>query len=99
MVVSGHVHLFTTLSYGPTRPVQLIVGNGGDNPNLAKAGESIRQEMIDNKKTAIYQVQRFGYLLLERSGDTWKGTLYAVDDSVMARCTFRGREASCIMTR
>jgi predicted phosphodiesterase len=99
MVVSGHVHLFTTLSYGPSRPVQLIVGNGGDNPNLALAGPPIRKELVDGKMAEIYQVQRFGYLLLERENSGWKGTLYAVDDSVMAQCTFRGREASCSLTQ
>ena len=38
MVLSGHVHLFTALSFGPQRPSQLIVGNGGDNPDVAVAG-------------------------------------------------------------
>ena len=30
MVVSGHVHMFAAYDFGPGRPAQLVVGNGGD---------------------------------------------------------------------
>jgi hypothetical protein len=97
MIVAGHVHLFTTLSYGPARPVQLIVGNGGDNPNVAVAGPGIRTETIDGKAANIYQLQRYGYLMMDRTQDGWIGTVFSVHDDILGVCTFIGRQASCLL--
>jgi hypothetical protein len=97
MVISGHVHLFTALSYGPKRPVQLIVGNGGDNPNVAVAGPGIRTETIDGLPAGIFQLQRYGYLLMDRTKVGWVGTVFSVEDQILASCTFIAREASCLL--
>ncbi len=95
MVISGHVHLFTTLAFGPARPVQLIVGNGGDNPNIAVAGPAERKEEVDGKQADVYQLLRYGFFVLDRRGKAWAGTAYSVDGSVLGRCRFSGRAASC----
>ena len=98
MVLAGHVHLLTALSFGPTRPVQLIVGNGGDNPNVAVAGPPIRTETIDNHPANIFQLQRYGYFMMDRTKDGWIGTAFSVDDEILGSCTFIGREASCLLS-
>jgi hypothetical protein len=98
MVLAGHVHLFTTLAYGPARPVQLIVGNGGDNPNVAVVGPGIRTETIDNLKANVYQLQRYGYFVMDRTKDGWVGTAYSVDDQILGSCSFVGRDASCLLS-
>jgi Calcineurin-like phosphoesterase len=95
MIVSGHVHMFTALSYGPARPVQLIVGDGGTDPNVAWSGDRIRQEPVDGMTAHIYEVQRYGYTVMDRVKGGWRAKVYAVDDSVMAQCRFHGREATC----
>jgi predicted phosphodiesterase len=97
MVLSGHVHLFTTLSYGETRPVQLIVGNGGDNPNVAVTGPGIRREAIDGLTADVFQLQRYGYFVMDRTKDGWIGTAYSIDDEVLGSCSFIGRKASCLL--
>lgn len=97
MIVSGHVHLFTTLSYNQKRPVQLIVGNGGDNPNIAVVGPGIRTETIDGIAANIYQLQRYGYLMMDRTLDGWVGTVFSVDDEILGMCTFVGRKGSCLL--
>lgn len=98
MVVAGHVHLFTALSYGPARPVQLIVGNGGDNPNVAVVGPGIRTEKIDGVTANIFQLQRYGYFVMDHTKDGWNGTVFSVEDKVLGSCTFIGRETSCMLT-
>lgn len=98
MVLSGHVHLFTTLSFGPTRPVQLVVGNGGDSPNVAVAGPGVRTESIDNLPASIFQLQRYGYFVMDRTKDGWIGTAYSIDDEMLGSCRFAGRHASCLLT-
>ena len=97
MVLSGHVHLFTTLSYGLARPLQLIVGNGGDSPNSAVAGPGIRTETIDGMPASIFQLQRYGYFMMDRTKDGWVGTAFSVDDEILGSCSFAGRQASCLL--
>lgn len=97
MILSGHVHLFTTLSFDPTRPVQLIVGNGGDNPNVAVVGPGIRTETVDSLTANIFQLQRYGYFMMDRTKDGWSGTLFSVDDQILGVCTFIERNASCLL--
>jgi hypothetical protein len=98
MVLSGHVHLFTALSFGPTRPVQMIVGNGGDNPNVAVAGPAVRTETIDALPANVFQLQRYGYFVLDRTRDGWIGTAYSVNDEVLGVCHLEGRHASCLLS-
>jgi predicted phosphodiesterase len=98
MIVSGHVHLFTALDFDAARPVQLIAGNGGDNPDVAVAGPGIRREKIDAMPAEIYQIQRYGYLMMDRTKDGWIGTAFSVDDQIMGTCSFVGRHTSCLIT-
>jgi hypothetical protein len=98
MILSGHVHLFTTLSFGALRPVQLIVGNGGDNPNVAVAGPGTRTEGIDGAPAKIFQLHRYGYFMMDRTKDGWLGTLFSVDDEVLGHCSFVGRQARCLLS-
>jgi len=98
MVLSGHVHLFTALSFGPTRPVQMVVGNGGDSPNSAVSGPGIRTEVIDSLPASIFQLQRYGYFVLDRTKDGWVGTAFSVDDAILGTCSFVERHVSCLLT-
>jgi hypothetical protein len=97
MILSGHVHLFTALDFGPKRPVQLVVGNGGDNPNVAVAGPEVRTETIDNMPANIFQLQRYGYFMMDRTKDGWAGTAFSVDDRILATCTLHERNISCLL--
>jgi Calcineurin-like phosphoesterase len=97
MILSGHVHLFTALDFGPARPVQLVVGNGGDNPNVAVAGPEVRTETVDGMSANIFQLQRYGYFMMDRTKDGWIGTVFSVDDRILATCTLHERNVSCLL--
>jgi len=96
MVLSGHLHDFTSYSFGPPRPSQLIVGVGGDTM-LSLADVPLVGAEIDGMKTVKgFALERFGFFIMERNGESWNGTLYAPDDStVLARCTIAGRDLDC----
>jgi Calcineurin-like phosphoesterase len=96
MVLSGHLHDFTSYSFGPQRPSQLIVGVGGDTM-LDLANVPVVGADIDGMKTTKgFALERFGFFIMERSGDNWNGTLYAPDDTtVLAQCTIAGRDLDC----
>ena len=96
MVVSGHLHDFTSYSFGAARPSQLIVGDGGDTM-LELAKIPLAGADIDGMKTTKgFALERFGYFVMERDGGGWNGTLYAPDDAtVLAQCTIAGRDLDC----
>jgi hypothetical protein len=98
LILAGHVHLFTALSFGPARPVQLIVGNGGDSPSMDVAGPGVRTETIDNLPANVFQLQRYGYFVMDRTKDGWIGTAFSVYDQMLGSCTFIGRNVSCLLT-
>ena len=95
LVLSGHLHDFISYEFGPERPAQLIVGTGGDTLlELTKApivgaeidGMAVRRGFAD---------ERFGYFVMERREGGWDGTLYGVDDAILAHCMLAGRELEC----
>ena len=107
MFVSGHLHMFGSLSFGETRPVELIVGDSGTallklaaqldkvEAKLDPAG-MLQGDMEVDGKTANYSGRgRFGYMVLDRAGAGWTGTLHGVDDAVLARCSLKERVMTC----
>ena len=98
MVLSGHVHDFTSYEFGPSRPAQLVVGEGGDandaitqplNPGIDIDGVKIRRALA---------IPDYGYVVLHRVSQGWTGTVYALTDQVLARCRLHGREVACRST-
>ena len=95
MVLSGHVHGFTSYAFGPAWPAQLVVGEGGDandaitqlaEPGIAIDGVKLRQ---------VLAIPDYGYVVLQRAAQGWTGTVYALTDRVLAGCRLHGREIAC----
>lgn len=95
MIVSGHIHDFATYDFGGARPAQLVVGDSGDaNDDIVQRPDAGR--VMDGLPLTRGSMMRdFGYLVLNRVEDGWRGTLHAVDDSVLARCRLSGRSIDC----
>jgi hypothetical protein len=95
MVLSGHVHDFTSYDFGPLRPSQLIIGEGGD------ANDAIVQPItagitLDGMKVRrAFAMPDWGYVVLRRVTDGWAAAVYAIDDRVLARCSLHGRSLAC----
>jgi hypothetical protein len=98
MVLSGHVHDFTSFEFDPPRPAQFIVGEGGDvhetisqpvNPGIVIDGVRIRR---------AFATPDYGYVVLHRVSQGWTGTVYSLTDEVLARCRLHGRQAACRST-
>jgi hypothetical protein len=95
MVMSGHVHDFTSYDFGSRRPAQLVVGVGGDandaitqpaKPGIAIDGLNIRR---------VLAIADHGYFVLHRTTLGWTGTVYAITDQVLAHCRLHGRDVNC----
>lgn len=95
MVLSGHVHDFISYDFGPLRPSQLIIGEGGD-ANDAIVQPIIAGITLDGMKIRrAFAMPDWGYVVLHRVTDGWTAAVYAVDDRVLARCSLHGRKLGC----
>ena len=96
MVLSGHVHNFTSLNFGSARPAQLIVGAGGD---VMDPGESPRADFgavtVDGLPAQGFTMGRFGYFVFDRAGKDWVGSFHDLTDAVVTKCRLHERELSC----
>ena len=96
MIVSGHIHHFAAFDFGAGRPAQLIAGTGGD---VGEPADSPRiqtsQVNIDGMDAQSFGFERYGYLLLERSGADWTGAFRDLDDKVVATCRLHLRRLIC----
>jgi predicted phosphodiesterase len=98
MIVSGHIHMFEALSFAPTDssspqwPPQLVVGTGGD--KLAKKPND-PQTVFDRKLVPPLIKKNFAYMILDRDGANWKGTLFDQDGMRLAQCDLSNRDLTC----
>jgi hypothetical protein len=97
MVVSGHIHHFASFSFaGGDRPAQLIVGTGGDVGAAADTPKFLDDQVsLDRMVARRFGFDRYGFLVLDRTGDDWSGDFYDVSDSPIAHCRLAGRALTC----
>ncbi|HEX3882007.1 MAG TPA: metallophosphoesterase [Stellaceae bacterium] len=95
MVVSGHLHDFTSYDFGGGHPSQLIAGTGGDTLLPAAAAPLVGAEIDGVKVQKGMILAKFGYFVMDRAGDGWTGTFYSPDDSVLVTCRIAGRALDC----
>ena len=96
LVLSGHVHNFTSLDFGASRPAQLIVGTGGDLMDVNDTpppASGLAQ--VDGRRARAFTIGRFGYLMFERRAGEWRGWFKDANGKVAAICRLRGQSLSC----
>jgi hypothetical protein len=95
MAVAGHLHFFQAVDFGAARPPQLVVGTGGDNlsvvPPVSMVGADINGLKVVNSVTYA----GFAYMVWDRLGAVWTGTLFDVDGRPINRCRLFDRSLTC----
>jgi predicted phosphodiesterase len=95
MTVAGHIHFFQAVDFGSSRPPQLVVGTGGDNlatvPPLSVVGSDINGLKVVNSVT----YSGFAYMVWDRTGKLWIGTLFDVDGKALSHCRLLDRSLTC----
>jgi hypothetical protein len=95
MHVAGHIHLFQAVDFGGKRPPKLVVGTGGDllelTAPMSSVGADINGLAVINSATRL----GFGYMIWERDGVEWRGTLYDIDGNALDRCKLVERSLTC----
>ena len=99
MILSGHIHHFSSFDFRATRPAQLVVGTGGDIGLPADTPRITRNEvLLDGLDADHTEFDRFGYMVLDRVGDGpdhWRGVFYDAQDHPVVQCRLDGRRLSC----
>ncbi len=95
MQVAGHIHFFQAIDFGGVRPPQLVVGTGGDAlspmPPLTVVGAEINGGVVKNSVT----FSGFGYMIWDRSGSDWLGTLFDTGGKPLRHCRLASRSLVC----
>jgi predicted phosphodiesterase len=96
MTVAGHIHFFQAVDFGGASPPQLVVGTGGDNlaavPPVSVVGADINGHKVVNSIT----YSGFAYMVWDRTGDHWTGTLFDADGKALdRRCRLLDRSLTC----
>jgi hypothetical protein len=95
MTVAGHIHFFQAVDFGGVRPPQLVVGTGGDNlaeaPPVSVIGAEINGRRVVNSVT----YSGFAYMVWDRAGNLWTGTLFDSDGKALDHCRLLDRSLTC----
>ena len=96
LILSGHIHNFTSLGFAGARPAQLIVGAAGDSLDLDDAPPpAAGRARVDGEMADIFTMGRWGYFVLDRRGGDWVGQFHDLRDRVAATCRLQGRRLAC----
>jgi hypothetical protein len=96
MVLSGHVHNFTSLDFGAGRPPQLVVGTGGVLMDPNDLPPPVTGPVaLDGLTAQAFTMGRWGYFVFDRGGADWIGTFRDLSDTVAAVCRLHARSLTC----
>ncbi len=99
MVLSGHVHHFSSFDFYGARPAQLVVGTGGDIGEAADRPQITSDQVwLDGLAAVRTEFDRFGYMVLDRvtaDGSVWRGAFYDARDRPVMSCALQGRRLTC----
>lgn len=97
MVLTGHVHLFEAVGFGPDagRPPHLVVGNSGTaldgKITIPIQGKTLAGQTVESAATR----RAFGYALAVPSSQGWDVTLYDVGGNPGIVCGIAGTALDC----
>ncbi len=95
MAVAGHIHFFQAVDFGGGRPPQLVVGTGGDVLHPAPPVSVVGAEINGGKVVSSVTYAGFAYMVWDRVGSLWTGTLFDVDGKAIDHCRLLDRSLNC----
>jgi Calcineurin-like phosphoesterase len=95
MSVAGHIHFFQAVDFGGARPPQLVVGTGGDSLSLVPPLSAVSAEINSRKVIDSITYSGFAYMVWDRVGHLWSGTLFDVNAKPLEHCRLDDRSLTC----
>jgi Calcineurin-like phosphoesterase len=95
MTVAGHIHFFQAVDFGGARAPQLVVGTGGDNLSIVPPLSVVGADINGRKVASSVTYSGFAYMVWDRAGNLWTGTLFDVDGKPLNHCRLLDRSLTC----
>jgi hypothetical protein len=95
LFIGGHIHLFENLSFGPSRPPQLVVGNSGTKLDPPATTPLPGLEIAGLEVASGVNLAKFGFVVLERHHRRWTATLRDVEGAPLLRCALGQTSLTC----
>jgi hypothetical protein len=95
MEVAGHIHFFQAVDFGGARPPQLVVGTGGDKLSVVPPISFIGADINGLKVTNSVTYSGFAYMVWDRVGAVWVGTLFDDAGRPINHCRLLDRSLTC----
>jgi hypothetical protein len=100
LLLAGHVHVWTQLSFSSNHPSQFIAGFGGTQEDIVPLPRTLPAD-VNIAPGAVADhfsswVDGFGFMTMERTGpESWDIEIHDVNGKVVNRCKAEGRQSSC----
>lgn len=95
IALSGHVHLFESLTFTNGGAGQLVIGNSGTLLERPLPRDLAGLKAGDRTVAAGLELHEFGFLLVERTADGWSGRMIDNAGRTAATCTIVPGPLSC----
>jgi hypothetical protein len=100
LLLSGHVHVWSQLSFSSPHPTQFIAGFSGTQEDTVPLPRTLPADVNVAPGATVDRfsswVDGFGFMTMVRTGpESWDIEVHDVNGKVLNRCTARGRQSSC----
>jgi hypothetical protein len=95
LAVAGHIHFFQAVDFGGLRPPQLVVGTGGDRLSILPPMSLVGADINGRKVVGSVTYSGFAYMVWDRAGNLWTGTLFDADGKPIDHCRLLDRSLTC----
>jgi hypothetical protein len=100
MLLSGHVHVWSQLSFSSPHPTQFIAGFSGTQEDIVPLPRTLPDSVYVAPGATVDRfsswVDGFGFMTMVRTGpESWDIEVHDVNGKVVNRCKAQGRQSSC----
>jgi hypothetical protein len=100
LLLSGHVHVWTQLSFSSPHPTQFIAGFSGTQEDIVPLPKTLPDDTYVGPGVTVDKfsswVDGFGFMTMVRTGpESWDIEVHDVNGKVVNRCKAQGRQSSC----
>jgi predicted phosphodiesterase len=98
VAISGHIHLFESLTFTNGGPGQLVVGNSGTMLERPVPSDLSGMKAAERTVADGLEIHAFGFMVMERTPDGWTGRVLDETSALLATCDVVPGPLACRLT-
>ena len=95
VAISGHIHLFESLTFTNGGPGQIVVGNSGTMLERPTPSDLSGMQAAERTIADGLEIHDFGFMVMERTADGWTGRVLDETAALLATCAIVPGPLSC----